>query len=65
MSDEDPVCPKPEIEESCKPKCVKYLLQYQVSIILIPHLRLTAITTVWHIIPPTLFPLTQRRYPRS
>ncbi|BBN09837.1 ubiquinol-cytochrome c reductase subunit 6 [Marchantia polymorpha subsp. ruderalis] len=31
MSDdaEDPVDPKPEIEENCKPKCVKQLLQYQ------------------------------------
>ncbi|OAE27544.1 hypothetical protein AXG93_2225s1050 [Marchantia polymorpha subsp. ruderalis] len=26
---EDPVDPKPEIEENCKPKCVKQLLQYQ------------------------------------
>eukprot|EP00240_Pyramimonas_obovata_P019041 CAMPEP_0118933272 /NCGR_PEP_ID=MMETSP1169-20130426/11860_1 /TAXON_ID=36882 /ORGANISM="Pyramimonas obovata, Strain CCMP722" /LENGTH=69 /DNA_ID=CAMNT_0006876011 /DNA_START=82 /DNA_END=291 /DNA_ORIENTATION=+ len=29
MSDEEPVDPKPEIEEACKPRCVKALLAYQ------------------------------------
>ncbi|XP_057830893.1 cytochrome b-c1 complex subunit 6-1, mitochondrial [Cryptomeria japonica] len=32
MSDEEPVDPKHEIEESCKPKCVKPLLQYQACV---------------------------------
>ena len=27
--DEDPVCSKPEIEDSCKPGCIKPLLAYQ------------------------------------
>ncbi|GBG72064.1 hypothetical protein CBR_g10999 [Chara braunii] len=29
---EEPVDPKAEIEESCKPKCVKQLLQYQACV---------------------------------
>ena len=29
-ADDEPVDPKPEVEESCKPKCVKQLLAYQV-----------------------------------
>ena len=29
MADEEGVCPKPEIEESCKPHCIKELLAYQ------------------------------------
>ena len=28
MADEV-VCPKPELEERCKPRCVKYLLEYE------------------------------------
>lgn len=32
MSDEEPVDPKHEVEESCKPKCVKPLLQYQACV---------------------------------
>jgi len=28
--EEEPVDPKPEVEESCKPRCVKQLLAYQV-----------------------------------
>eukprot|EP00976_Prorocentrum_cordatum_P103719 1193578-Prorocentrum_minimum.AAC.3 len=28
MSDEE-ICPKPELEEACKPHCVKSLLAYQ------------------------------------
>lgn len=31
MSDEEPVNPKPELEEACKPRCIKALLEYQVS----------------------------------
>jgi len=31
MSEEEPVCPKPEIEEACKPKCIKLWLEYQVG----------------------------------
>jgi hypothetical protein len=30
MSDEEIVNPKPEIEESCKPKCIKAWLEYEV-----------------------------------
>ena len=30
MADEEPVCPKPQIEESCRPRCVKALLELQV-----------------------------------
>lgn len=29
MSDEDPVDPKIQLEEDCKPQCVKSLLAYQ------------------------------------
>uniref|UniRef100_A0A061R170 Cytochrome b-c1 complex subunit 6 n=1 Tax=Tetraselmis sp. GSL018 TaxID=582737 RepID=A0A061R170_9CHLO len=32
MSDEDPVCPKPELEEKCKPSCVKALVEYQACV---------------------------------
>ena len=30
MADEEPVNPQLEVEESCKPQCVKLLLEYQV-----------------------------------
>jgi ubiquinol-cytochrome c reductase subunit 6 len=29
MSDDDDTCPKPAIEEACKPECIKQLLAYQ------------------------------------
>lgn len=29
MDEEDPVDVKPEVEEACKPKCVKALMAYQ------------------------------------
>ncbi|XP_058191861.1 cytochrome b-c1 complex subunit 6-1, mitochondrial [Rhododendron vialii] len=29
MSDEEPVDPKKELEEACKPKCVKSLIDYK------------------------------------
>ncbi|KAI3912955.1 hypothetical protein MKW98_019308, partial [Papaver atlanticum] len=29
MADEDPINPKEYLEESCKPKCVKALLEYK------------------------------------
>ncbi|KAH7836061.1 hypothetical protein Vadar_032372 [Vaccinium darrowii] len=29
MADEEPVDPKKELEEACKPKCVKHLLEYK------------------------------------
>lgn len=32
MSDEEVVCPKPELEETCKPQCIKYFLEYQVHL---------------------------------
>lgn len=32
MADEEVVCPKPELEERCKPRCVKYLLEYEVNV---------------------------------
>jgi len=31
MSDEEPLNPKPELEEACKPRCIKALLEYQVG----------------------------------
>jgi hypothetical protein len=30
MSEEEPVNPKPELEEACKPACIKAWLEYQV-----------------------------------
>ncbi|KAF5743946.1 hypothetical protein HS088_TW08G00534 [Tripterygium wilfordii] len=30
MADEEPVDPKKHLEEACKPKCVKPLLEYKV-----------------------------------
>jgi hypothetical protein len=30
MDEEEAVNPKPEIEESCKPKCIKAWLEYEV-----------------------------------
>ncbi len=30
MDEEESVNPKPEIEESCKPKCIKAWLEYEV-----------------------------------
>jgi hypothetical protein len=33
MADEEPVNPQLEVEESCKPQCVKLLLEYQVSVV--------------------------------
>ncbi|KAL5562787.1 hypothetical protein UlMin_032534, partial [Ulmus minor] len=32
MADEEPVDPKKYLEESCKPKCVKPLLEYQACV---------------------------------
>lgn len=29
MADDEGVCPKPAIEEACKPECIKQLLAYQ------------------------------------
>ncbi|XP_042493777.1 uncharacterized protein LOC122073285 isoform X2 [Macadamia integrifolia] len=39
-ADEEPVDPKKYLEETCKPKCVKPLLEYQISILLFLHFML-------------------------
>ena len=30
--EEDPVCPKPEVEEACKPKCINALMEYEACV---------------------------------
>ena len=32
MSDEEPVCAKPQIEEDCKPHCTKYKKEYDACV---------------------------------
>ena len=36
MSDEEVINPKPEIEEACKPSCIKAWLQYEVCLLSCP-----------------------------
>lgn len=43
MAEEEPVNPQIEVEESCKPQCVKALLAYQVRAVCGPSRHLPGI----------------------